>query len=82
MMPASQEFPLGHDWTRIYLYLGTKVMRAAKRAEIPKDVAVENLDDYERKLLNGLKDWIWEKQEEVLRQRKREAKKASKTLHV
>jgi len=81
MIPRAMENPLGHEWFRIYLYLGTKVMREAKRVEVPKDVAVESLDDYEQKLLNGLKEWIWEKQEEALR-RKRKTVESKENLHV
>jgi len=81
MIPRAMENPLGHEWSRIYLYLGTKVMREAKRAEVPKDVAVESLDDYEQKLLKNLKEWIWEKQEEALR-RKRKTVESKENLHV
>lgn len=83
MMPRTLEVPLTHEWHRIYLYLGTKVMREAKHTEMPKDVAVDKLSDYEGRLLNRLKDWIWEKQEEALRQRRRqEAKRNIRSLRV
>lgn len=82
MMPKVMEHALGHDWTQIYLYLGTQVMKAAKRVEVPKDVAVKKLTDYQMGMLNRLKRWIWEKQEEALRDRRRKEKKANKTLHV
>lgn len=83
IMPRTMEMPLSHEWTRIYLYLGTKVMREAKQFKMPKDVAVKTLSDYEERLLNGLKDWIWEKQEQALRQRRRqEAKRNIRSLRV
>ena len=76
MMPRTMEAPLSHEWVRIYLYLATKVMRTAKHAKLPKDVVVEELDRYEQRSLDNLKRWIWNQQEEVLRRRKREEKKA------
>ena len=83
MMPRTMEAPLSHEWVRIYLYLATKVMRVAKpRVELPKDVVVERLDRYEQRDLDKLKRWIWAQQTEVMRQRRREEKKAGKLLHV
>lgn len=66
IMPRALEAPLGHDWTNIYLYLGTKVMRQAKRTKIPEDVAVEKLEPYQQQKLDRLKTWIWKKQDEAL----------------
>lgn len=75
LMPASLEAPLGHRWSRIYLYLATKVMKEAKSVEVPEDVAVETLEKEEERMLNNLKKWIWMQQEKAERRKKREQKR-------
>ena len=71
LVPAALEFPMGYDWTQIYLYLATKVIRQSRHAELPKDVVVETLSDYHQGMLKGLKRWIWNQQDKALRERKK-----------
>lgn len=71
LVPASLEAPMGHDWSQIYLYLATKVIRESGHAELPKDVAVETLNDYQQRILKGLKEWIWNQQDKALAKRKK-----------
>ena len=61
IMPASMEFPLDRDWTQIYLYLATTVMKRHKQVEVPDDIKVESLSDYQMADLKRLKDWIYQK---------------------
>ena len=60
IMPASLEFPLRSEWTRIYLYVSTKVCKSAGK-QVPEDIRVESLDDYHMSELNRLKAWIYQK---------------------
>lgn len=76
MMPRTLEAPMYHEWVKIYCYLATKVMKQAKGAIVPKDVAVEELDKYEQQELNMLKRWIWERQDKALRERRRKRKQS------
>lgn len=72
MMPRTREMPLDHDWVQIYCYLATQVMQQAKGVEVPTEVAVEKLTDYQMNhLLKPLKRWIWRKQTEALRERRK-----------
>ena len=88
IMPASFEFPLGHDWTQIYLYLASKVMAQHRQVEIPDDIKVDALSDEQMKDLNRLKIWIYQKRCQVRldrdraerRQRKEEAAAEKKAL--
>lgn len=59
LYPASLEAPLGHLWTNIYLYLGTRVIKRQGR-KFPEDIALETLDQQEEYELRRLKNWIYE----------------------
>lgn len=75
MYPRSLEAPLDSDWTQIYLYVSTKVMSRRKETEIPADIKVESLSDYQMQRLKELKDWIYEERVR-LRQERRRAERA------
>jgi putative heme iron utilization protein len=75
MYPRSLEAPLDSDWTQIYLYVSTKVMSRHKETEIPADIKVELLSDYQMQRLKELKDWIYEERVR-LRQERRRAERA------
>lgn len=79
MYALTLEHPLDHDWSQIYLYLGTKVMGSRltrEGAEIPADISVDKLNsDQERQLL-GLKRWIRDRQRKAVRERQRGERKA------
>lgn len=60
LYPASLEQPMGHLWSNIYIYLGTRVVKRQGR-EFPDDIALHTLDQQEEYELNRLKAWIYEK---------------------
>ncbi len=61
LMTASLAFPPDHDWTQIYLYVATVCGRREGK-EIPEDVAVEELTDWQSERLLDLKRWIYRQQ--------------------
>ena len=67
LYPASLAHPMPHEWGRIYLYLGTRVMGQS----FPGDIRQESLDDCERELLRGLKQWLHKKKVEARKARDR-----------
>ena len=69
MYPRTLESPLSEQWTRIYLYLGTKVMK-----NMPDDIKRETLDDYDMRQLQELKRWIRKKKVETRKQKARKQK--------
>ena len=71
MMPRAMEAPLDHDWTRIYLYLATTVMKRHKQTDVPDDIKVESLDSDQVRELNRLKEWIYKKRIQVRLERDR-----------
>ena len=69
LFPASLAAPMGHYWTKIYLYLGTKVM-----GEIfPDDIKEKSLSDYEMGMLRDLKRWLRRKKLEARKTRHKQA---------
>ena len=58
LMPAAQQSPLKSDVTEIYLYCVTKLMQRHK-IEVPKDITIEKLSDYQMQRLDELKRWIY-----------------------
>lgn len=74
MYPRTMEAPLDSDWTQIYLYVSTKVMSRHKQAEIPDDIKVESLSDYQMWHLKELKDWIYERRLKARKERQRAEK--------
>ena len=75
MYPRSLESPLGHDWTEIYLYLGTRVCRQHRKVEFPADVAKETLTDGQMRDLRDLKNWIYSRRVKVRDERRRGEKR-------
>jgi len=69
MFPKTMESPLSEQWTRIYLYLGTKVMK-----NMPDDIKRETLDEYDMRQLRELKRWIRQKKVEARKQKARKQK--------
>lgn len=72
MYPRTMEAPLGHDWTEIYLYLGTRVMgsnMSGRNREFPQDIRKDTLTDGQMRDLNHLKRWIYSQRIEARRQR-------------
>jgi len=58
---ASLTAPMDHDWAQIYCYLVTHTVRQWRKSEMPSDVAVDSLNDYQMADLRRLKDWLYEK---------------------
>lgn len=54
MFPRTIQGPLSEQWTRIYLYLGTKVLGE----KFPEDIRQESLSQYDMAQLRDLKRWI------------------------
>jgi len=67
--------PMDSDWTRIYLYVSTKTYSRYKGGEMPEDIRVESLSDYQMGELKRLKDWIYQKRVKVRQERERGARR-------
>jgi hypothetical protein len=67
MHTVSLVSPLDQTWYNIYTFLFSQLFpKQAKKIGVYRN----QLDPLEQQHLKGLKDWIWEKQAEALKQRK------------
>jgi hypothetical protein len=53
--------PLDSDWTQIYLYVASQTYQRWGKSEMPADVVVESVSDYQMQELNRLKSWLYER---------------------
>jgi len=63
--------PMDHDWSRIYLYVATKTYARHKGGQVPEDIRVESLNDYQMGELKRLKDWLYRQRVKVRQERDR-----------
>jgi len=59
LMTVSLTQPMDSDWTRIYLYVASQTYTRWKNGEMPADIAVDSISDYQQGELNRLKAWIY-----------------------
>lgn len=82
LMTVSLTQPMDNDWTQIYLYVASQTYKRWGKAEMPADIAIESISDYQMQELNRLKSWLYrqrvkarrEKDRAERRDRKEEAK--------
>ncbi len=60
LFTASLSTPIGGDWTQIYLYVAGGEMKDETKSEIPADIKVDALTEYQWRELKGLKNWIYQ----------------------
>ena len=63
--------PMEHDWGQIYLYIATRTYGKWGKNEMPGDIAVDVISDYQMKDLNRLKEWLYRKRTQVRLERDR-----------
>ena len=72
LFTASLSAPIGSDWTQIYLYVAGGEMKDEIKAEMPADIKVEALTEYQWRELKQLKYWIYQQRVKHRRDKKRE----------
>ena len=75
---ASLTQSIDHDWTHIYLYLGTITMCRHKKVEMPDDIKVESLDRNQQEDLARLKRWIYDRRTRIRQDRERAERREKK----
>jgi hypothetical protein len=66
---------MDHHWSQIYLYVATKTYARHKGSQVPEDIRVETLNDYQMEELKRLKDWLYRQRIKVRQERDREDRK-------
>jgi hypothetical protein len=75
---ASLTAPMNHDWAQIYLYIATKTYKRWGRSEMPNDIAVDSISDYQMSELSRLKEWLYRQRSRVRLERERSERKHRK----
>jgi hypothetical protein len=57
--------PMDHDWGQIYLYIATQTYRRYGKNEMPADIAVDSLNDYQLAELKRFKDWLYQQRTKI-----------------
>jgi len=57
--------PMDHDWSQIYLYIAGKTYARHNGNQVPDDIQVESLNNYQMTELNRLKSWLYRKKDQV-----------------
>ena len=70
--------PMDHDWGQIYLYIATKTYQRWGKNEMPGDIAVDSINDYQMTELNRLKEWLHRKRTQVREDRERADRQRNK----
>ena len=71
--------PMDHDWSQVYLYIAGKTYRQwQKDNQLPDDIKVDSLNDYQMAALYRLKEWIYRKRTEMRLDRDRAERKERK----
>jgi hypothetical protein len=71
LFTASLSAPIRSDWTQIYLYVAGGEMKDEAKTEMPADIRVDALTEYQWRELKGLKNWIYQRRVKHRRDRKR-----------
>jgi len=87
LMTVSLTQPMGSDWTQIYLYIAGRSYKRWNKGEMPADIAVDSISDYQIGELNRLKAWLYrqrikarmEKDRTERRQKREEVKSQQET---
>jgi hypothetical protein len=87
LMTLSLTQPIDSDWTQIYLYVAGQSYKRWNKGEMPADIAVDSISDYQIGELNRLKAWLYrqrikarmEKDRTERRQKREEVKNQQET---
>ena len=77
LMTLSLTQPMDSDWTQIYLYIAGQSYKRWNKSEMPADITVDSINDYQIGELNRLKAWLYHQRVKV-RQEKDTAERRHK----
>ena len=74
--------PMDSDWTQIYLYITNQVYSRHRSKEsgvqVPEDIKVESISDYQMGELRRLKDWLHRQRTRIRLERNRAERRLKK----
>ena len=78
LMTLSLTQPMDSDWTQIYLYIAGQSYKRWNKSEMPADIAVDSISDYQIGELNKLKVWLYRQRIKARIERDRAERKQEK----
>jgi len=75
---ASLTQPMDHDWGQVYLYIATQTYRRWGKNEMPADIAVDSLNDYQLAELKRFKNWLYQQRTKIRLERDRAERRQRK----
>jgi len=59
LMTVSLTQPMDSDWTQIYLHIAGQSYKRWNKSEMPSEIAVDSISDYQMGELTRLKSWLY-----------------------
>jgi len=78
LMTLSLTQPMDSDWTQIYLYIAGQSYKRWNKGEMPADIAVDSISDYQIGELNRLKSWLYQQRVKARIERDRAERRQEK----
>ena len=70
--------PMDHDWSQIYLYIATMTHRHWNKGEMPADIAVDSISEYQMGELSRLKSWLYHQRVKARQEKDRAGRRQEK----
>ena len=78
LMTVSLTQPMDSDWTQIYLYVASQTYKRWGKGEMPADIAVDSISDFQTQELNRLKAWLYHQRVKARQEKDRAERKQEK----
>jgi len=78
LMTLSLTQPMDNDWTQIYLYIAGQSYKRWNKSEMPADIAVDSISDYQMGELNRLKSWLYHQRVKARQEKDRAERRQEK----
>ena len=82
LMTVSLTQPIDSDWTQIYLYVATQTYRKWGKSELPADIRVDSLNDYQLGELERFKSWLYQRRIQARQERERTERREEREQDV
>jgi hypothetical protein len=78
LMTLSLTQPMDSDWTQIYLYVAIQTQERWEKGEMPADITVDSISEYQIGELNRLKSWLYQQRVKARIERDRAERRQEK----
>ncbi len=78
LMTLSLTQPMASDWTQIYLYIAGQSYKRWNKSEIPADIAVDSISNYQIGEVNRLKSWLYHRRVKARQEKDRAERRQEK----